>query len=334
MINRRVLFLPDFGTEIGGGHVMRCLTLAAELSGRGASCGFAVLPAAKAVIRTFAGDSVQIVHRAWAAPVAVVDGYDYTAEDERNLAAEGRKVVAIDDIVRVHDCDLVIDNEPGRTAQDYPGRARVLAGPAYALIRPEFLVTREAALSRRAGPGRGRVLVSLGLTDVGAITERVLRLMLDLDGWGHADVVLGENAMSRPFVEALAARDSRVVLHVNTKAMAALIADADFAVGAGGGSLFERAVLGLPTATIVLADNQAHAAKMLAQAGATLSLDARDAAFDADFRDTFVQMAANEGLRRALATRSAKLCDGLGVERVADAILALVAGGESARPSV
>lgn len=316
----RVLFLPDFGTSIGGGHVMRCLTLAAALTERGATCGFHVLPEAQAVIRAFAGDAVQIVDADWAAPVAVVDGYDYGADDERALAASGRKVVAIDDLCRAHDCDLVVDTEPGRSASDYPGRARVLAGLDYALLRPEF------ANAVRA-PEEGRVLVSLGLTDVGAITEQVMVMMLEQGGWTAADVVVGPNAASLSFLRDLSAGDPRVTLHVNAKDMAALQGRAQFAVGAAGNSAWERLATGLPTVTVVLADNQMNAAQFIADRRAGLMTDARAPLFSIDFRNAFDVLAHNPVVRRAMANRAADLVDGKGAARVAAQVLALVEQG-------
>lgn len=329
----RVLFLPDFGTEIGGGHVMRCLTLAGELVARGAECGFCVLPEAEAVIRAFAGDTVQIVSRDWPAPVAVVDGYDYTAEDERTLAAEGRKVVAIDDLQRVHDCDLVTDSKLDSSASDYPGRARVLAGSEFALIRQEFLAVRDEALRRRGGDSIQRILISLGLTDVGGITERVLRLVAGAEGWAAADVVLGSGAASLSYANDLAARDPRFTIHVNTRDMATLTCTADIAIGAGGGSLWERAVLGLPTLTLVLAPNQRDTPERMEAHGATLLLDVATSTFDEDFVGAFSRLVADPGLRKRLSERSASLCDGEGAARVAQAILALAREVESARPA-
>ena len=50
--------------------------------------------------------------------------------------------------------------------------------------------------------------------------------------------------------------------------MPALTAAADLAIGAGGSSTWERCCLGLPTITVVLADNQRGAAAALAERGA------------------------------------------------------------------
>jgi UDP-2,4-diacetamido-2,4,6-trideoxy-beta-L-altropyranose hydrolase len=312
----RVLFLPDYGTSVGGGHVMRCLTLADALTRKGAECGFCVLPDARAVIGAFSGETVQIVTADWDAPIAVIDGYDYGVDHERALAAEGRRVAAIDDLCRAHDCDLVLDSGPGRTPSDYPGRARALTGLDYALIRPEFLAAPRA-------PQEGRVLVSLGLTDVGAITERVLVLMLQQDGWSAADVVLGPGAPSLEFVQDLAARDPRISLHVNSKDMAGLQARAQFAVGAAGGSLYERSVMGVAGVTVVLAENQLNAAQFMADRRAGLVVDARQTAFDDDFTAAFDLLAHNAVVRRAMGNRAAELVDGKGADRVAEAVLAL-----------
>ena len=49
----RVLFLADAGPVVGGGHVMRCLTLARALTDRGATCAFVESRAAAPILRRF-----------------------------------------------------------------------------------------------------------------------------------------------------------------------------------------------------------------------------------------------------------------------------------------
>ncbi|MDB5439920.1 MAG: flmD, partial [Caulobacteraceae bacterium] len=127
MSGPRVVFLPDYGPAVGGGHVMRSLTLAAALTERGARCAFAVEAETAARVEAFAISDIDI----WSADsgqwpqapvVAVLDNYAATAADERALSARGVKVVALDDIGRAHDCDLIVDPALGRTAADYSGR--------------------------------------------------------------------------------------------------------------------------------------------------------------------------------------------------------------------
>ena len=49
----RILFFADAGPEVGGGHVMRCLTLARALADRGAECAFVESRASAPILRRF-----------------------------------------------------------------------------------------------------------------------------------------------------------------------------------------------------------------------------------------------------------------------------------------
>ena len=60
--------------------------------------------------------------------------------------------------------------------------------------------------------------------------------------------------------------DCRVL--VGASNMAELMAQADWAVGAAGGTSWERCALGLPTLLLVIADNQRSIAEQLQAAGA------------------------------------------------------------------
>ena len=318
----RLLIRADGGPAIGHGHVMRCLTLAGELSRRGATCAFAVQPAARPVIAAFA-EGMPIVAEDWPADIAILDGYGYTAADEQAFGGRGMKVAVFDDVLRSHACDLIIDSGLGRTADDYPGPARELAGVTYSPVRPEFASVRADARARRA-EGGSRLLVSLGLTDVGGITARVLDLLIRLSGWEAMDVVLGDRAASLDDVRSLAAADPRIAVYVNARNMADLTASADFAIGAGGGSQWERAVVGVPTLLLILAPNQQAIARQLEALRAALVLDVAAPDFDQRFAEAFTRLAADSALRAALSRHGQALFDGKGVERVAEAVLALV----------
>ncbi|MBO9706593.1 MAG: UDP-2,4-diacetamido-2,4,6-trideoxy-beta-L-altropyranose hydrolase [Caulobacter sp.] len=331
----RILFVPDAGPAVGGGHVMRDLTLARALEARGAVCVFRATPAAAAILDAFApaaartpdettdraGDDFDAV---------VIDHYGLAAPEHRAIA-NGRPTMVVDDLAnRPLAADLVLDSGPARRAADYaglvPDGAELMLGAAFAPVRPAFTALREAALARRAAqaPVR-RALVSLGLTDVGAITGRVVQALLPHLGDVALDVVAGSGAPSLPLLRELAARDTRVALHVDAQDMPRLTLEADLAVGAGGSTAWERCVLGLPTLQVVLADNQRPATDALAKAGAIIPLDAASPGFEAELAAAFVQLAGDERRRARLAEAAAAACDGHGAERAAERFLALIA---------
>jgi spore coat polysaccharide biosynthesis predicted glycosyltransferase SpsG len=135
------------------------------------------------------------------------------------------------------------------------------------------------------------------------------------------DVVLGDQAPSLPALREQAKTDTSLRLHVDSHAMAELMSQADLAVGAGGSSVWERATLGLPTVTVILADNQRRMAEAMAQVGLTLAVDATAS----DFEDRLVaavrRLVDDAALRRWLFEAPCHACDGKGAERVAQAML-------------
>jgi UDP-2,4-diacetamido-2,4,6-trideoxy-beta-L-altropyranose hydrolase len=317
MIPPRILFVCDAGPGVGGGHVMRCLTLAGALTVRGAACAFIRTPEAADILARYAPD-MPLADEGAAADLVVLDSYRMAPATEAAWRSGAKRLAVIDDLARPHDADLVLDPSFGRSAADYVAPV-VLAGPAYALVRPEFALARAAALARRGGPAR-RCLVSLGLTDVGGITGRAAAALAD--SGLVLDVVVGAGATSLAALQALAA-DGRIVLHIDSDDMAGLITRADVCVGAGGSSVWERACLGLPTITLILADNQRDMAMKLDAAGATLALDARWPGLEGRLRDAVGRLVADGALRAGLSATSAALCDGLGAERAAEALLAI-----------
>lgn len=343
----RILFFADAGPEVGGGHVMRCLTLARALVGRGAECAFVESRAAAPILRRFGWPAQTLLAMTAAqdlpglldyacdfaerfdADAVVIDHYRAGAAEETRLQAMRRKIVAIDDLAdRRHACDLLLDPGYGRRREQYNGLIRPTCvaqlGPAYALVRPEFAAARQRALSRRAKHGPvARALVALGMTDIGGVTERVVRALAPALGDVRLDVVVGGEAASLAGLRALANDDRRVRLWVDDADMAALSASADVAIGAGGSSVWERAVVGLPSATVILAENQRAMIEHMADAGFTRGLDASAPDFEARLVEAWSRLVADAALRWRLTERSADLCDGHGAERVADAMLKL-----------
>ena len=340
MSGPRILFVADAGPQVGGGHVMRSLTLARALVAEGASVAFAATQATDALLDAFAPETPrrptlsttpQDLAQALAGEAfeaVVFDHYGLAEADHRTLA-QGRPVLVVDDLAdRPLGADLVVDAGPARTAEDYaallPPGAELLLGPAHAAVRPEFAARRDAALARRGEPVR-RILVSMGLTDLGGVTARVVERLRPRVGDVALDVVLGAGAQSLPGLSRIARHDPRIVLHVETPHMARLTAEADLAVGAPGSSTWERCVLGLPTVLVVLADNQKPAADALAAREAAFVVAADAADFDSAFDRAVTRLLIDPELRRGLATRSAALCDGQGAWRTARAFLDRIA---------
>ena len=330
-----ILFVVNAGADVGGGHVMRSLTLAQALQAQGASCRFVGPGPVGVLIKAFAPDMDHVTTDDLAATVAgetfeamVFDHYGLAEPEHRQMAA-GRPVLVVDDLAdRALGADLVLDAGPARKAEDYlrftPAETRLLLGPNFAAVRPEFAALRAPALAWRGEPVQ-RVLVSLGLTDVDGITARIVeRLRPRIHDIG-IDIVLGAEAASLSSLTRVARHDPRLTVHVDTPHMARLTAEADLGVGAPGSSAWERCVLGLPSILVILAANQRPAAQALEAQGAALVVDLLASDFEASFDRALMKLLRDGEARRTMAARSAEVCDGLGAGRTAEAFLRLIA---------
>jgi UDP-2,4-diacetamido-2,4,6-trideoxy-beta-L-altropyranose hydrolase len=342
----RIAIWTRAAPDIGGGHALRCLTLAHELARGGAEIIFvcdadtiAIVPAlARCQFLWFDVGSAEATtplaaiaaHWADGADACIVDDYAIAGDQERELRGSAPVTMVIDDLAnRRHDCDLLLDQNLGRASADYaglvPAHAQLLCGPRFALLRPEFGAARSEALQRRqTTTSAERVLISFGLTDAGGLTLKVAQALCTGAQALQFDVVIGASAASRPALERLALRQSHVTVHVDPQDLAGLMVRADIAVGAAGTTSWERCCLGLPSLVTIVADNQRGSAQALAAAGAAEILQPA-AGLEEAIVAGVLRLSARASERRQMAQRASAIADGRGVSRVARALSSAIA---------
>lgn len=256
----------------------------------------------------------------------VVDHYALDKRWERALRPVVGSILAIDDLAdRDHDCEILVDQNPHAAPERrYSGKiaksCRLLLGPRYALLRPEFAKARAEMTVRGEVPQR--ILVFMGGIDATNTTRMVL---LGIAALHRPDLAVDVVATaSNSHVTALGAEFgglSGLTLSLDVQDMARRLALADIAIGAGGSAMLERACVGVPSLTIAIAENQEPGAEALGARGSALYLG-RAADLDAmAVRDALSVMLRSRTLRRSLMERSAALVDGRGAERIAPLML-------------
>lgn len=339
-----VLIRTDASTEIGSGHVMRCLVLAEAMRSRGATVRFVcreldgnlivkikqqqfdviALPQscdvaeedAQLMLKAIEGKPVDLV---------VVDHYGLDRQWEQRVRASTSQILVIDDIAdRPHDADYLLDQNcslhPDERYQGLlPAHCTLLTGPQYALLRPQFEEKR-SGLKRKFGHVR-RILVSFGGSDPGNMTGLVLdaldRLLLEKVS---VDVVLGSICPHLEKIREVCEGNEKYSLHVDVADMASLIARADMGIGAGGVSALERCSLELPSLVFAIASNQRPGLAAMAHRGVIVAPDETD--IDATYIARHIQvLMENVRWRESMSLRAAKLCDAKGVSRVINRVL-------------
>lgn len=252
----------------------------------------------------------------------IVDHYALDKRWEHAMRAYCRHIMVIDDLAdRTHDCDLLLDQNLGRKCEDYSGlfegKVKTLIGPQYALLRPEFLALRAQSLARRqANPQLRHLLITMGGVDKENAVGKVLAALqactfpADL----RITVVMGLHAPWLAQVQAQATQMpwyTEVLVGVNN--MAQLMAESDLAIGAAGGTAWERCSLGLPSLVLVLAQNQLPGAVALQEAGAAVAMQSQQ-----QITNFFAsQQSASEAkeVLNKLSQAAAAVTDGEGCQR-------------------
>lgn len=260
----------------------------------------------------------------------VVDHYGLDVHWESLMQPFCRRLVVIDDLInREHICDLLLDQNLGRVPANFekftPKSCRLLLGPKYSLLRPEFLDLRRVSESRGGCSGLRQILVSMGGVDEVDATSKVLSSILQASISRDLNiiVVMGKFA---PWIENVKAvikkMPQHVELRVNVNNMAELMANADLAIGAAGSTSWERCCLGLPSLICTLADNQISIANALEQVGAAkiFKIDAAEADIGQLIKEFLIDSQALRMMRRV----ARGIVDGHGVDRVVHSLEGLL----------
>lgn len=318
-----IVFRADASSQIGVGHVVRCLTLAKHLpSSFGIKFACDPLPGNMIAEIKMAGFDVcdPASLRSTQIDWLIVDHYGLDREYEKSMRGAAKKICVIDDLARPHDCELLLDQNfyhdmENRYNDLVPKTARVLTGPKYALLRAEFVAAR--ALVHRTSSLQ-RIFVFFGGADATNETLKVLRALdeLQLDTV-NIDVLLGGSNPHWQEVNSYAVGMERVRLIRGTDRISQLMLQTDLAIGGGGTTTWERCCLGLPSVAIAVADNQVAICQAMADAGYLQYLGRFNYVTEATIIAAVERCIAHFPEVLAQGLEGMTLVDGLGTERVA-----------------
>lgn len=331
----------DGDGRIGMGHVMRCLALAESWLAFGGQVRLACVAVPPTVSARYHDAGAEVVlHDRWppedlidGAAAVVADGHGISDGDLATLAKAGIPLATIDDMGhRAHyPGALIVNQNLHATADLYAGKttAQLCLGPHWGLLRHEF---------RTGGPDQrpiaesaAHLLVLMGGADPKGYSalalEATARAAETLPGEPEVILVVGA---ANPAISALerraAALPVRVDVRHDVRDMAALLGAVDLAVSAAGSTVLEMAALGVPMVIGAQNESETGPAAALARRGAAIDVGPLESVDLTALTETIAAVAADADRRGDLAANARSLVDGLGADRTAAAIAALVQG--------
>ena len=297
----QVVFRVDSSTQIGSGHLMRCLTLATALREKGANCvficrshpnnltslavkkGFTVYELPQGSDPRSAEDlgvppevdaqqTQDVLEQLGKVDWLVVDHYGIDATWEKALRPWVKKIFVIDDLAnRSHDCDVLLDqnytHQQDRYAGLVPPYCSVLLGPQYALLRSEFIAAREKLEQEGCSSFDPRkVFVFFGGTDPKNYTTKALEILRSIGDFAP-EVVISIANPHRSTVEAQMRSFPQGELHIQTERMAEIMLRCSWYLGTGGSVTWERMCLELRGIVIPTSQEQIPFLRLLDEIG-------------------------------------------------------------------
>jgi UDP-2,4-diacetamido-2,4,6-trideoxy-beta-L-altropyranose hydrolase len=227
------------------------------------------------------------------------------------------KVIAIDDLVRAHSADIIIDQTLLREPEEYVllnPEAKALTGTQYAIINHDFIKHHLTQLNvEKLLSDTPRILLSMGGIDAPNVTLQVLNVINNAFVIKpHITVLLSPRAPHYSQVNAFSQRHSAWITHLDfVDDMAQLMCEHDIGIGAPGATSWERACIGLPSIVIILAENQHTICQQLAKVNAVISVDLQD--IEDSFIPAYKQLLDDFQMMRK---NNLQLCDGQGIDRL------------------
>ncbi|MDE6567769.1 MAG: hypothetical protein K2K70_08575, partial [Lachnospiraceae bacterium] len=234
----------------------------------------------------------------------------------------------------------VVQNQE-KYARGYSQRGvQALVGAEYIPLREEFqpahlaeLQEKHLTVSRRQEEGsdpdslagRPAILITTGGTDPYHVTEQVLKCCLNdqiFHGY-HYHVVVGSMNDHIQELQQMAEKYavngvSPISLHFGVKHMADLMCRCDYAVSAGGTTLYELCACGVPTVCFSFSDNQLPAVRLLEQKQIMhYAGDARGGEIAAEIGMYLKAYVEDPAEAEQYRERMKQLVDGRGVWRIA-----------------
>ncbi|WP_096189350.1 UDP-2,4-diacetamido-2,4,6-trideoxy-beta-L-altropyranose hydrolase [Evansella halocellulosilytica] len=227
----------------------------------------------------------------------IVDHYALDYKWEKAIRAHTRKMFIIDDLAdRYHHCDVLLDtnttaDKEKRYQKLLPNDCVRLFGPQYVLLREEFIGARKDATVRRKVR---RILVFFGGIDPTEETVKTIKALHNINiGSIRVDVVVGHSNPKREEIKNICYELPNFFYHCQVDYMAKLMLHADLAIGSGGGATWERCYLGLPTLTILSAENQTDIISFAESKGAIVHLGKSEEVNEGDIQKAFEHLRSN-----------------------------------------
>ena len=271
----KVLILTEGSSDIGFGHITRCLSIYQAFKERGIYSKL-LINGDSSVEVLLKNTEYEIVN--WIeeknnlkkylpnAQIIFIDSYIAEKVDYEDIVKQAKLGVYYDDYNRLeYPCGIVVNGNLYGRKLKYPQKkcVKYLLGPQYLPLRRDFWEIPEKKIKAAIK----EILITFGGDDIRNLTPKVLETLSRKFPKWKKRVVIGKGFKNLTEIKKNADKMTELIYYPDGNIMKKLMIECDIAISAGGQTLYELARIGLPTVVVLVAENQKENIKGMVEAG-------------------------------------------------------------------
>lgn len=276
---KKLIIRADGNSEIGLGHIIRCISLATMLRDN-FSIQFAISDSTEAVKDLIVSEGFEFMFvdslESWAKKdnIIILDSYKITTEFTSLVRKKCLGLVCIDDNSRIeYDSDFVINYNAHASHLKFSDRFNTsyYLGTQYALLRNSFFTE----IDRPWPMEMKKCVICFGGADSRGLTKKYLNFFESFEQYYEISVLVGSaNKNLRELKRLAKASKNKILLHedVASDRIVELCGESDFALSSAGVLPLEFISQRVPLILGYVAENQRLQAEEIGKRGAGLSL--------------------------------------------------------------
>ncbi|MFT6981254.1 MAG: UDP-2,4-diacetamido-2,4,6-trideoxy-beta-L-altropyranose hydrolase [Crocinitomicaceae bacterium] len=263
----KIFFRVDASDQIGYGHLVRCVSIAASLSKYEVHFistepigDFLESQSTQKISFRKIENSNDFFNLVSTNDTVIIDGYNFSSDYHLSIRKSGAKIIAIDDLAEQEFiADIIINPTPLIKASDYQSvlHTQFLIGLNYALLRPSFL---DLAVYSSVEKESDSLFICFGGSDPLNKTKSALEATIGSNAFEKIHVVLGPGYNHFESIEKLIDNDTRVEYQrdLNEEKMVQLMSRSEYAILPSSGILLEGLAAKMKIISGFYIENQKH----------------------------------------------------------------------------
>ena len=281
-----VTILTEGGHGLGCGHIMRCHSLAQAFEEKGIDVNFVVkgndevkdfLKNQEIKVVDWINDKDALLKILQDQDIVIIDSYLADLDIYKQISQSVKVPVFIDDNNRLdYPQGVVVNGSVYAQKNNYPVKDNVvyLTGKDYVFFRKEFWDVKKKKEKTK------EILVTMGGTNIKDLTARVLRVLIKEFPDFKKNIVIGNCFTGIEDIKKHKDKNTVFIDSPDGLKMKELMTSADLAICAGGQTLNELCLCGVPGIAIILADNQILNVQTWEEIGGVIALNSEDENFE------------------------------------------------------